>query len=61
MLNHLRSTKTRTGLRVRATLDRRSYETGRTITAADMAVLHLKPHRTLPSWNYTLTPASASA
>jgi hypothetical protein len=61
VLNHLRSTKTRTGLRVKATLDRRCYETGRKITAADMAVLHLKPHRTLPSWNYTLTPASASA
>lgn len=61
VLNYLRSTKTRTGLRVKATLDRRSYATGRKITAADMAVLHLKPHRTLPSWNYTLAPASASA
>ena len=61
VLNQLRSTRTKTGLRVKATLDRRSYQTGRKITAADMAVLHLKPHRTLPAWNYTLTPASASA
>ena len=61
VLNYLRSTKTTTGLSVKATLDRRSYATGRTITAADMATLHLKPHRTLPAWNYTITPASASA
>ena len=61
VLNYLRSTKTRTGLRVSATLDRRSYAIGRKITAADMSVLHLKPHRTLPAWNYTLTSASASA
>jgi len=61
VLNYLRSTKTRTGLRVKATLDRRCYSTGRKITAADMAVLNLEPHRTLPSWNYTLTPAAASA
>lgn len=61
VLNHIRSTKTRTGLRVKATLDPRSYATGRKITPAEMAVLQLQPHRTLPSWNYTLTPASASA
>lgn len=59
VLNHLRSTKTSTGLRVGATFDPRFYAIGRKITAADMAVLHLKPHRTLPDWNYTLTPASA--
>ncbi len=60
ILNHICTTKTKTGLRVRATLDRRYYPTGRKITADDMAVLHLKPHRTLPLWNYTLNPASAS-
>ncbi len=61
ILNHICSTKTTTGLRVKATLDRGDYPIGRKITAADMEVLHLKPHHTLPDWNYTLTPATASA
>lgn len=59
ILNHIRTTKTETGLRVTATLDRRQYSTGVKVATADMARLRLEPHRTLPDWNYTLRPACA--
>ena len=59
ILNHIRTTKTNTGLSVTATLDRRHYPTGLKVTAADMATIQIKPHRTLPKWNYTLRPAAA--
>lgn len=59
ILNHIRTTKTETGLRVTATLDRRQYSTGVKVATADMDRLRLEPHRTLPDWNYTLRPACA--
>lgn len=60
LLNYIRSTKTSTGLRVKATLDSRRYRTGTKVTKADMAAVCIKPHRTLSAWNYTLSPALAS-
>jgi hypothetical protein len=59
ILNYIRSTKTKTGLRVTATLDRHLYPTGMKIADADMATVQLEPHTTMPSWNYTLRPAFA--
>lgn len=58
-LNYIRTTTTCTGLRVRATLDKRQYEIGATVSPYDMSRLNIKPHRTLPEWNYTLRPAIA--
>jgi len=57
ILNYIRTTKTRTGLRVTATLDPHAYATGVKITKAEMATVHLEPHATLPEWNYTLRPS----
>jgi hypothetical protein len=54
MLNFIRTTKTNTGLRVRATLMNGNYPTGLTPTAAQMATLSLLPHDVLPHWNYTI-------
>ena len=54
MLNFIRTTKTGTGLRVRATLMKGTYPKGLKPTAAQMAVLPLHPHDILPDWNYTL-------
>lgn len=59
ILNYIRTTRTDTGLSVTASLDRRRYTTGLKIAAVDMATLRLKPHPTLPAWNYTLRPALA--
>jgi len=49
-------TQTRSGLSVKAILDTRDYETGRTVTSRQMDALNLKRHAFHPDWNYTLTP-----
>jgi hypothetical protein len=54
--NYLRTTATRTGLKVKAYLDRRTYPTATQISDDDMAKLRCDPHATLPQWNYTLSP-----
>jgi transposase len=51
------STTTRTGLRVRATLDEREYPTGVQISDAEMAAIPLKPNRFHGDWNYTISSA----
>ncbi len=56
ILNYLRTTRTSTGLRVRAHLVRRSYVKGIKIAAADMNTLALEELEPLPAWNYTLQP-----
>jgi hypothetical protein len=56
VVNLIGSTRTRAGLRVKAALDAGSYELGVKISDAEMERLHLKPHRTLPAWNYTVAP-----
>jgi hypothetical protein len=56
VLKYLRTTKTASGLRVRARLLRKHYATGEKITDAQMAQLRLTRHETLPDWNYTLAP-----
>ena len=49
-------TATTTGLRVKATLDKRTYATGRTVTKAEMQTLVLHPHTFHGDWNYELRP-----
>ena len=60
ILNFLRTTKTKTGLTVTATLLAGDYPTGVKTSDAQMAEVHLHRHRVLPSWNYTLVPTPAS-
>jgi len=43
-------------LRVKAALDAGTYELGVKIPDVEMERLNLRPHRTLPHWNYTLRP-----
>src|SRR5580658_8356428 len=50
----IRSTKTKTGLRVRAKLDRRSYEVGKDVPTEALRRVHLKPHRFHGEWNYAV-------
>ena len=50
------ATRTKAGLRVKAALDAGTYELGVKIPDAEMERLNLRPHRTLPQWNYTLRP-----
>ena len=58
-LKFIRTTKTDTGLRVRAYLDKTDYQAGMELTAEQKAQINLFPHRVLPEWNYTIKPHSA--
>jgi hypothetical protein len=56
ILNCIRSTQTSSGLRVRASLVRKSYTKGIRIKDSEMKTLSLNKHEPLPMWNYTLQP-----
>jgi hypothetical protein len=51
------STRTRSGLKVKAILDTREYVTGQEISPQALKELRLQGHRFHPEWNYTLSPA----
>ena len=50
------STKTRSGLAVKARLDRRKYPTGKKVPDSVMSALNLTPAKFHGEWNYTLRP-----
>lgn len=56
VLKFIRTTRTETGMRVRAHLDKIEYQTGLKITNAQKAEINLKRHRARPRWNYTIEP-----
>jgi hypothetical protein len=56
MLNYIRTTKTDTGLRIRAQLNPKKYETKIKISDDKMASVKLKQYRVNPTWNYSITP-----
>ena len=56
ILKYLRTTRTSTGLRVRAHLVRKTYKTGVKVTDAQMQELRITPNSVMPKWNYTIEP-----
>jgi hypothetical protein len=50
----IRSTKTRTGLRVRARLDTRSYAVGKDVSADALKRVRITPHTFHGEWNYAV-------
>lgn len=56
ILNYARTTRTNTGLRIKAYLVPKHYAKGLTISDQEMAALHLTPHQTQPTRNYTISP-----
>lgn len=56
VLNFIRTTRTETGLRCQARLDRKTYPTGQKITAEQKAAINLRRRRVLPRWNYVIAP-----
>ena len=52
----IRTTKTRTGLKVKAEMDWDEYPLKQTITDEQMDRLNLTRHNYHPDWNYTLSP-----
>jgi hypothetical protein len=58
MINLIRATKTRSGLTVKAALDRNEYPTGVRVSQAEFNDLNIEWHRTHPNWNYTIRPSA---
>lgn len=56
MLKFIRTTSTKTGLSVRAYLDRNVYPTGLKPGPELISSLCLRPGKLLPQWNYTIRP-----
>ena len=56
VLNLIGSTRTKTGLKVKAILDTRDYETGVKIPDNEMLRLNIRHHKINPRWNYTIHP-----
>lgn len=58
VVNLIGATKTRTGLRVKAVLDTRTYHKGLTVEEAAMRDVQLRRHTLHPDWNYTVESLS---
>ncbi len=56
VLKYLRTTKTKTGLTVRARLVPKTYESGKTVPPKVFENLNIRKHDVLPKWNYTISP-----
>jgi hypothetical protein len=56
LLKHVRTTRSSTGFHCRAILDSKEYPAARKIGEDERTSIHLKRHRVLPNWNYTLIP-----
>ena len=55
------ATTTRTGLKVRAELDRGAYPTGVKVADKDLAAVPLQRHDWHGDWNYTVTTTQPTA
>ena len=55
-LNHIRTTETTTGLKVKAYLVSKHYAKGVKVSDDEMSQLCITTDTTLPQWNYTLSP-----
>jgi hypothetical protein len=55
-VNLIASTKTRTGLIVRAALDTKHYDTKARVSDDQLARVRIKPHEFHGEWNYTISP-----
>ena len=56
VVNLIGSTTTTRGLKVRAALDTRHYETGIAVSDEQLARVNCTPHEFHGQWNYTIRP-----
>ncbi len=54
---YIRSTKTSIGLKVKAWIDKTSYEKGIKISDEELNMIKMAKHNVLPEWNYTIYPS----
>jgi hypothetical protein len=59
IVNLIGATKTKGGLRIRARLDTKQYQTGIEITDEQMESINMERHKTHPNWNYTIASRKA--
>ena len=57
VLNFIRSTRTATGLRIRARLNRKVYRKGIKVSDEQMQQVNLRRHTSRPLWNYSISPS----
>jgi hypothetical protein len=57
ILKYIRTTKTKTGLRVRARLVRKRYDTGEKAPDKAMNEIAIGRHELFPDWNYSISPS----
>jgi hypothetical protein len=56
VLKFIRATRSSTGFRCRACLDRKQYQTRRRVLPEEKARVRLYRRKVLPQWNYTILP-----
>ena len=56
MLKYIRTTKSASGFRCQARLDKKVYATGIKVSPEEVAGLRLERHEIFPHWNYTIHP-----
>jgi hypothetical protein len=56
IVNLIGNTKTKTGLHIKAALDRNLYDSGLKVTDEQLAAVHLKRDTFHGEWNYTISP-----
>lgn len=56
-LKYIRTTTTKSGLKVKAHFVRKKYKTGERITDREMKKLPIDKNESIPKWNYTLLPS----
>lgn len=56
IVNLIGNTTTTTGLRIKAKLNRKKYQTGVKVSKVDLSKVNLKPAKFHGDWNYTVTP-----
>jgi hypothetical protein len=57
VLKYIRTTKTSTGLTVKAHFVRKIYKTGEKISDKQMKEIRIEEHQQLSDWNYKMTPS----
>ncbi len=55
IINLIRNTRTKKGLKISATIDRKTYEKGTTISEKEFEKVNLAHHKINPKWNYTIS------
>ena len=56
VIKYIKTTKTKTGLTVKAHLVKKVYEKGKKVTKMMVDKIKLKSHTVLPNWNYSILP-----